>query len=88
VFLGFIALAGGEVSLRQIELRGGGVKRVHGHDRTVFTNGAGVIIQCEPKLAEAAMQILVDRVDVIDPIQRGSSFLGFAQIFLQLGQFL
>ena len=56
VFLGLVLLAGGEIGLRQIELRGGLVERVHRDHSVVFADRAGIIVLREPQIAEMAVQ--------------------------------
>jgi len=80
--------AGAAVSFRQVEVRRrriDGLSRKHG---PVLANGAIVVVLCEPEITQPVVQILVNGVDVIQPVKRRGSVSGASCFNQQRGELL
>lgn len=85
--LRLVLLSGREIGLCEIEFGTGLVNRVRRNQRVVLADGAVVLFLGEEQVAKLAVQLdVVDRIDVIDPLQRCRSVRNVPCGSFELGQ--
>ncbi len=65
-----------------------GIDRLRCYYRLIFANGAIEIVLIEPEVAQAAVQVLVDGIDVVQPVERRGGVRGTAGLHQQICQLL
>src|SRR5581483_3096163 len=78
-----VELMRGEVGLREVVERARLVVRLQRHHRGIFAHGAVVVLLREEQIAEMAMQFFIQRIDLVDRVERRCRLAQLAGILLQ-----
>src|SRR5689334_13615579 len=81
-----IRVVGAAIGLGQVVMRRRRIDGIRGEHGAVFADGAVDIVPGEPQIAQALVQVFVDRIDVVQPVERLGGITGPARFHQQRRQ--